>query len=44
MIADWNVDGVFLASLLQDQYPRLFADLQKMLVAHGVEVRLLEDV
>ena len=44
MIPDWNVNGVFLASMLQDRHPRLFANLQRILVAHGIEVRLLEGV
>lgn len=42
MIAEWKVDGVFLAGLLKKKHPRLFADLQKTLIDHGVEVRLLE--
>jgi agmatine deiminase len=44
MIAEWEVDGVFLAGMLKKKHPRLFAELQKILTAHGVEVRLLRDV
>jgi agmatine deiminase len=44
MIADWDANGVFLADMLQDRYPSVFALLRETLVSHGVEVRLLSGV
>lgn len=44
MIADWEINGVFLADQLQDRFPNLFQQLREILVSHGVEVRLLQDV
>jgi agmatine deiminase len=44
MIADAEINGVFLADQLRDRFPCLFQQLNQTLVSHGVEVRLLHDV
>ena len=44
MIADWEVNGVFLADMLKVRHPDLFTQLLSILTSHGVEVRLLENV
>lgn len=44
MIADGEVNGIFLADKFQGQCPSLFAKLREVLVSHGVEVRLLTEV
>ena len=44
MIADWDTNSVFLADMLKECHPELFAQLHSTLRAHGVEVRLLHNV
>ncbi len=44
MIADWEINGVFLADKLKDRHPDLFAKLHFTLVSHGIEVRQLHEV
>ncbi|MFN4259515.1 MAG: agmatine deiminase family protein [Gemmataceae bacterium] len=44
MIADWEVNVVFLAAMLKVRHPELFTQLHSILTSHGVEVRLLENV
>ena len=44
MIADWEANCVFLATMLQVRHPDLFMGLQKSLIAYGIEVRLLDKV
>jgi len=44
MIAEWNVNCVFLAAMLESRHPKLFHELRQTLVAHGIEVRLLRNV
>jgi agmatine deiminase len=44
MIADWDVNCVFLADMLKDRHPAVFASLREILMSHGIEVRLLGKV
>ncbi len=44
MIADWEINGVYLADMLKVRHPDLFAQLHSTLSSHGIEVRLLENV
>jgi agmatine deiminase len=44
MIADWEVNCVFLAAMLKDRHPGLFTQLQSRLISHDIEVRLLDKV
>jgi agmatine deiminase len=44
MIADWEVNGVFLADMLKVRHLDLFTQLHSVLTSHGVEVRLLDNV
>jgi agmatine deiminase len=44
MIADWEINGVFLADLFKDRYPDLFKQLHSTLISHSVEVGILQDV
>lgn len=44
MIADWEVNVVFLADMLKVRHPDLFTQLHSVLTSHGVEVQLLENV
>ena len=44
MIADRDVNGVFLADMLKVRHPHLFKQLHSVLTSHGIEVRLLENV
>lgn len=44
MIPDWQTNCVYFASLLQDRHPSVFNGLQQILVHHGIEVRLLQNV
>ncbi len=41
MIPDWEHNVVYLADLLKDRHPVLFATVHKILTGHGVEVRML---
>jgi agmatine deiminase len=41
MIADWEVNCVYLAALLEDRHPTLFVNLQHVLASRGIDVRLL---
>jgi agmatine deiminase len=43
MIADWEINGVFLANILQERFPDLFEQIQAILTSHGVQVRLLSE-
>jgi agmatine deiminase len=42
MIADWEINCVFLATMLKDRHPDLFRGLQEILISHGIHVGLLE--
>jgi agmatine deiminase len=44
MIPDWQVNTVFLPTLLLARYPSVSASLQDVLSSHAVEVRVLSDV
>jgi agmatine deiminase len=44
MIADWEINGVFLTNFRGGRYPDLFAQVHSTLTSHGVEVRLLHAV
>lgn len=44
MIADWEVNYVFLADMLKVRHADLFTQIHSILTSHGVEVRLLEKV
>jgi agmatine deiminase len=44
MIADWDINCVFLAAILKDRHPTVFASLRRVLLSHGIEVRFLEGV
>src|SRR4051812_23389806 len=44
MMAEWEVDGVYLASLLKVRHPAVFERLHGVLTSHGVEVRFLDRV
>jgi agmatine deiminase len=44
MIADWELNCVYLAAMLQDRFPEVFRGIKQTLVSHGVVVRLLTNV
>ena len=44
MIPDSETNCVFLASLFEARFPKLFARIRETLLAHEIEVRLVDDV
>jgi agmatine deiminase len=44
MIPDWEHNAVYLADLLKDRHPVLFASLHEILTEHGVDIRILKNV
>jgi agmatine deiminase len=44
MIADREVNCVYLAAMLNERHPRVFADLRRVLLSHGIDVGLLAKV